>query len=107
MSYGARAAFHNRGTKGHSMKPLTPNRVKTGFIGLGHMGNPIARRLLGHGYQLSVYDMDPVKTQAIAEQGAGVAKNIIELARTCDVLLSSLTNDEVVRSVYSGTDGVF
>jgi 3-hydroxyisobutyrate dehydrogenase len=81
--------------------------VKTGFIGLGHMGNPIARRLLAHGYQLSVYDMDPVKTQAIAEQGAGVAKNIIELARTCDVLLSSLTNDEVVRSVYSGTDGVF
>jgi 3-hydroxyisobutyrate dehydrogenase-like beta-hydroxyacid dehydrogenase len=89
------------------MEPFTPNRVKIGFIGLGHMGNPIARRLLAHGYQLSVYDMDPVKTQAIAEQGAGVAKNIIELARTCDVLLSSLTNDEAVRSVYSGADGAF
>jgi hypothetical protein len=100
-------AFHNRETKGCSMKPLTPNGMKLGFIGLGHMGNPIARRLLAHGYHLSVYDMDPVKTQASAEQGAGVAKNIIELARTCDVLLSSLTNDEVVRSVYSGPEGVF
>jgi 3-hydroxyisobutyrate dehydrogenase-like beta-hydroxyacid dehydrogenase len=88
------------------MKALTPSGIKTGFIGLGHMGSPIARRLLGHGYQLSVFDMDPVKTQALAQQGAGVAKSIIELARTCDVLLSSLTNDEVVRSVYIGPDGI-
>jgi len=89
------------------MKALTPSGIKTGFIGLGHMGSPIARRLLGHGYQLSVFDMDPVKTQALAQQGAGVAKNIIELARTCDLLLSSLTNDEVVRSVYIGPEGIF
>ena len=89
------------------MKALTPSGIKIGFIGLGHMGNPMANRLLTHGYHLSVYDMDPAKTQAIAEQGAGVAKSIRELARTSDVLLSSLTTDEVVRSVYSGPDGVF
>jgi 3-hydroxyisobutyrate dehydrogenase len=89
------------------MKALTPTGLQAGFIGLGHMGNPIASRLLAHGYHLSVYDMDPAKTQAIAEQGARVAKNISELARTSDVLLSSLTTDEVVRSVYSGPDGVF
>jgi 3-hydroxyisobutyrate dehydrogenase-like beta-hydroxyacid dehydrogenase len=89
------------------MKALTPDGIKAGFIGLGHMGNPIAGRLLAHGYHVSVYDTDPVKTQAIAKQGAGVAKNVVELARTCDVLLSSLINDEVVRSVYSGPEGVF
>jgi 3-hydroxyisobutyrate dehydrogenase-like beta-hydroxyacid dehydrogenase len=89
------------------MKALTPSGIKAGFIGLGHMGNPMASRLLAQGYRLSVYDMDPAKTQAIAELGAGVAKNIGELARTSDVLLSSLTTDEVVRSVYSGPDGVF
>jgi 3-hydroxyisobutyrate dehydrogenase-like beta-hydroxyacid dehydrogenase len=105
MSYGTRRLPH-REAKGRSMKALTPSGIKTGFIGLGHMGSPIARRLLGHGYQLSVFDMDPVKTQALAQQGAGVAKSIIELARTCDVLLSSLTNDEVVRSVYIGPDGI-
>ncbi len=89
------------------MKALTSDRTKIGFIGLGHMGNPIARRLVAHGYGVCVYDLDPVKTQAIAQQGASVAKTITELARTSDVLLSSLTDDEVVRSVYSGPDGVF
>ena len=54
------------------MKRLTTNQVKLGFIGLGNMGSRIANRLLNHGYQLSVYDMDPAKTQVIAAQGAAV-----------------------------------
>jgi 3-hydroxyisobutyrate dehydrogenase-like beta-hydroxyacid dehydrogenase len=89
------------------MKSLTANQVKLGFIGLGNMGSRIARRLLDHGYKLSVYDMDPTKAEAIAAQGGVVAKNILELAAASDVLLSSLTNDEAVRSVYTGPDGVF
>src|SRR6202162_4801423 len=89
------------------MKRLTTNQVKLGFIGMGNMGSRIANRLLGHGYQLSVYDMDPAKTQLIAAQGAAVAENIHELARTADVVLSCLTNDEAVRSVYSEPEGIF
>jgi 3-hydroxyisobutyrate dehydrogenase-like beta-hydroxyacid dehydrogenase len=89
------------------MKPLRADQVKLGFIGLGNMGSRIARRLLDHGYQLSAYDMDPAKAKAIAAQGGVVAKNILELARTSDVLLSSLTNDEAVRSVYTGPEGAF
>jgi 3-hydroxyisobutyrate dehydrogenase len=45
--------------------------------------------------------------EGIAQQGAVVAKNILQLARTADVLLSCLTNDEAVRSVYEGPGGVF
>jgi 3-hydroxyisobutyrate dehydrogenase-like beta-hydroxyacid dehydrogenase len=89
------------------MKRLTADQVKLGFIGLGNMGSRIARRLLDHGYQLSAYDRDPTKAEALAAQGGVVAKNILELARTSDVLLSSLTNDEAVRSVYTGPDGAF
>ena len=89
------------------MKRLTTNQVKLGFIGLGNMGSRIANRLLNHGYQLSVYDMDPAKTQVIAAQGAAVAENIRELARTADVVLSCLTNDEAVRSVYTESEGIF
>jgi 3-hydroxyisobutyrate dehydrogenase-like beta-hydroxyacid dehydrogenase len=89
------------------MRPLTADQVKLGFIGLGNMGSRIARRLLDHGYNLSAYDMDPAKAEALAAQGGVVAKNILELARTSDVLLSSLTNDEAVRSVYTGPEGVF
>ena len=81
--------------------------MKLGFIGLGNMGSRIAQRLLDHGYQLSVYDRDLAKAETIAAQGGVVAKNILELARTSDVLLSCLTNDEAVRSVYTGPEGVF
>src|SRR5882672_1895441 len=89
------------------MKRLNVGEVKIGFIGLGNMGSRIALRLLDHGYQLSVYDRDPAKTQALAEHGGVIAKNILELSRTADVVLSSLTNDEAVRSVYAGPEGVF
>ena len=89
------------------MKRLTANQVKLGFLGLGNMGSRIAQRLLDHGYQLAVYDRDSAKAEVIATQGGIVAKNIFELARTADVLLSCLTNDEAVQSVYTGPAGVF
>jgi 3-hydroxyisobutyrate dehydrogenase len=89
------------------MKPLAADQVKAGFIGLGNMGSRIAQRLLDHGYQLSVFDIDAAKSEAVAARGAVVAKNIRELASSADVILSCLTNDEAVRSVYTGPDGVF
>jgi 3-hydroxyisobutyrate dehydrogenase-like beta-hydroxyacid dehydrogenase len=52
------------------MKRLTKDQVKLGFIGLGNMGSRIAQRLLGQGYQLSVYDRNLVKAETIAAQGA-------------------------------------
>lgn len=89
------------------MKPLTADRVQLGFVGLGNMGSRIARRLLDHGYQLAVYDRDITRAEAIAEHGAIVAGNLLELARTSEVILSCLTNDEAVRSVYAGAEGIF
>src|SRR5260370_19607761 len=89
------------------MKRLTTNPVKLGFIGMGNMGSRIAQRLLNHGYELSIYDTDPAKTQVIAAEGAAVAENIRELASTADVVLSCLTNDEAVRSVYTEPEGIF
>lgn len=88
------------------MKTLTTDRVKLGFIGLGNMGSRIAQRLLGHGYKLFVYDKNLPNAETIAAQGGIVAKNIQELASTVDVVLSCLTNDEAVRSVYTGAEGV-
>jgi 3-hydroxyisobutyrate dehydrogenase-like beta-hydroxyacid dehydrogenase len=89
------------------MKPLTANQAKVGFIGLGNMGSRIAQRLLDHGYKLSVYDADLTKAKPFATHGGVVARDIVELARTVDVVLSCLTNDEAVHSVYTGSQGVF
>src|ERR1700693_2328897 len=82
------------GYNGDLMKLLIADQVKLGFIGLGNMGGRIAQRLLDHGYQLEVYDRDASKAEAIAAQGGARAKNVFELARAADVVLSCLTNDE-------------
>ena len=89
------------------MKTLTSDRVRLGFIGLGNMGSRIAQRLLGHNYKLFVYDKNLANAATIATQGGIVAKSIQELASTVDVVLSCLTNDAAVRSVYTEAEGVF
>lgn len=90
-----------------NMKNLTADQVKLGFIGLGNMGSRIAQRLLDHGYPLVAYDMDITKAEVVAGKRGFAAKNILELVRTADVILSCLTNDDAVRNVYAGAQGVF
>jgi 3-hydroxyisobutyrate dehydrogenase-like beta-hydroxyacid dehydrogenase len=88
------------------MNPVNTNSVTLGFIGMGNMGSRIARRLLGHGYALTAYDRNFKKASALTTNGAAIASSIADLARKVDVVLSCLTNDEAVRSVYLGSDGV-
>ena len=71
------------------------------------MGQPIARRLLECGFKLTAYDQDRSKAQRLIRFGGTVAENVAELSSSCDVVLSSLPNDEAVLNVYRGPDGVF
>jgi 3-hydroxyisobutyrate dehydrogenase len=89
------------------MKRLAAQQVKLGFIGLGNMGSRIALRLIARGYELTVFDRDKSKAEALVANGAVTANNIVQLARGADVILSCLTDDEVVQSVYAGPEGVF
>ena len=89
------------------MTLLTADNVKLGFIGLGNMGSRIAQRLVDNGYQVFVYDRNTAKADAIAARGGIVAKDILELAGSADVILSCLTNDEAVQSVLAGPAGIF
>src|ERR1700686_2612933 len=88
------------------MNSITQDRSKLGFIGIGAMGSRIAGRLLKHGFQVTVFDRNAAKANAVIESGGTVARSIAELASGADVVLSSLTNDEAVHIVYSGPQGV-
>jgi 3-hydroxyisobutyrate dehydrogenase-like beta-hydroxyacid dehydrogenase len=87
------------------MRVLDAQRVTLGFIGLGNMGSRIAQRLLAHGYKLVVFDRDRTKAEALVPNGAVPVNDALELARSADVILSCLTNDEAVRSVYADPEG--
>ena len=89
------------------MKPITQENSRLGFVGIGYMGRPIARRLLESGFKLTAYDRDHSKTKELIQYGATVAQSIAELSSSCDVVLSSLPSDEGVLDTYKAPDGVF
>ena len=88
------------------MNPITPEKNKLGFIGIGYMGRPIAQRLLQAGFKVAAYDRDRSKANDLVPLGGTVVESVAELSSTCDVVLSSLPNDEVVLDVYRGPGGV-
>jgi 3-hydroxyisobutyrate dehydrogenase len=85
---------------------LTNENTRLGFIGIGNMGSRIARRLLEHGYQLMAYDRSRATADALAKYGATIADSIAILASEADVILTCLTNDDAVKSVYTDPQGV-
>jgi 3-hydroxyisobutyrate dehydrogenase len=89
------------------MEPITQKNDRLGFIGIGYMGRPIARRLLESGFKLTAYDRDHSKAQELIQYGGNVAQSVSELPSRCNVVLSCLPSDEAVLSIYRGADSVF
>ncbi len=89
------------------MKPITQENARLGFVGIGYMGQPIARRLLESGFKLTAYDRDYSKAEELIQYGGTVAHSVSELSASCSILLSCLPSDEAVLNTYIGQDGVF
>src|SRR5882672_7663436 len=81
-------------------------RSRLGFIGLGHLGSPIARRLVEAGFPMIVYDLNDAKTAEFARLGAEVARDPGKLANDADVVLSCLPDELSVEAVYLGSGDV-
>src|SRR5260221_4674789 len=77
-----------------------------GFIGLGAMGQLMARRLLNSGFRVVAYDHTTHKKAALVLKGAVPAPSVCELAKRSEVVISCLPSDEAVLSVYQGPEGV-
>lgn len=71
------------------------------FLGLGHMGGPMAANLVAAGH--TVRGFDPVATlkDAAAEQGAQVFDSGAQAVAEADVVMTSLPNGAVVKAVYA------
>jgi 3-hydroxyisobutyrate dehydrogenase-like beta-hydroxyacid dehydrogenase len=84
---------------------LTSNS-RLGFIGLGHLGSPIARRLIAAGFPMVVYDRDSERAADLIRLDANVSSHPRTLASEVDVVLSCLPNESSVEDVYMGTGDV-
>lgn len=77
-----------------------------GFIGLGRMGDPMARNLLAAGHRLVVHDVAPDRLQALVTAGGLAGTDAADVAARTSVSLTMLLNDSVLRSVVLGRDGL-
>jgi 3-hydroxyisobutyrate dehydrogenase len=80
--------------------------MKVGFIGLGKMGQGMARNILKSGASLVVYDASPAATRQLTDAGAQGVASVAELARQVDVLFTSLPGPVQVEEVILGPQGV-
>jgi 3-hydroxyisobutyrate dehydrogenase-like beta-hydroxyacid dehydrogenase len=79
--------------------------VKLGYIGLGNMGAPMARRLLYWPGGLIVFDVRAEAMEPFAEAGAAVAATVAEVAQA-DIISVTVLDDAQVRDVIAGENGL-
>jgi 3-hydroxyisobutyrate dehydrogenase-like beta-hydroxyacid dehydrogenase len=72
------------------------------FLGLGIMGNPMAKRLLAAGYPLTVWNRTASRAEPLQAEGADVAASPAEAVRDADVVITMLADPTAVREVIDG-----
>lgn len=77
------------------------------FIGLGHMGSPMARRLLEAGYTVKVYDIVASNVTALVEQSACAAISVADGVRNADVIITMLQTGQQVQDTCLSAGGIF
>ena len=77
-----------------------------GFVGLGHLGQPLALSLRRAGFALVVYDSDATRAKPVIDAGARAAANPRELAAQCDAVFTCLPSPQISESVLTGADGL-
>jgi len=76
--------------------------MRVGFIGLGNMGEPMARNLIRAGHRLTIYNRTRQRAEALGSEGARVADTPADAAADAEVLVTMLSDDRAVRSVLLG-----
>jgi len=80
--------------------------MKVAFVGLGAMGQPMARNVAKKGYALSVFNRTQEKVLPLKEAGAALGASPKEAAKGADVVILMLTGPEAVDQVLDGPHGV-
>jgi 3-hydroxyisobutyrate dehydrogenase len=86
--------------------------MQVGFIGLGIMGQPMARNLLRAGFPLVVATRTPGKATSFAAENAALgrvqaAETPAQVAAACDLIITMVTDTPDVVAVAYGDDGIF
>lgn len=73
--------------------------MKLGFVGIGHMGEPMAANLLRAAIPLTVWNRTPGKCGELAERGASIAPSLAELFAQCSAVMLMLFDSAAIDAV--------
>jgi len=82
-----------------------PAVPRVGYLGLGNMGGPLARRLQ-QSVPLQVHDLSETAVERLRALGAKPRRNAADLARDCDTILLCLPTTAHVQQAIFGPDGI-
>jgi 3-hydroxyisobutyrate dehydrogenase-like beta-hydroxyacid dehydrogenase len=81
-------------------------KASIGYVGIGLMGLPMAKRLLTLGYSVRAYDIAPQALAAARAAGATAAASAADAARGSELVLLNLPTPEAVDAAVFGDNGV-
>ncbi|MET1086427.1 MAG: 3-hydroxyisobutyrate dehydrogenase [Arthrobacter sp.] len=82
-----------------------PENYTVAFLGLGHMGGPMAVNLVKAGYSVAGFDVVPAALDAARAHGVPVAASAAEAATGADVVLTMFPSGQHVLDAYLGNGG--
>jgi 3-hydroxyisobutyrate dehydrogenase-like beta-hydroxyacid dehydrogenase len=80
--------------------------MRIGFLGLGNMGTPMARRLLAAGHELSVWNRSEARSEPLIREGAIAAATPAEAELGADAVITMLFDDAANEEVLFGANGL-
>jgi 3-hydroxyisobutyrate dehydrogenase-like beta-hydroxyacid dehydrogenase len=86
---------------------MPQNAIKTvGVIGLGKMGQPIARHLAAKGFRVHGYDIDAAAVERAGADGVVIAPSPAAAAKTCDLVIVVTAFETQVEDALFGSEGI-
>src|SRR4051794_22967493 len=82
------------------------NMARIGFLGLGDMGTPMARRLLRAGHDMAVWNRSPERSLTLVQEGATLAPSPAKAATGSDFVITMLSTPEALEQVLFGSGGL-
>ena len=80
--------------------------MRVGFIGLGNIGEPMARQIAAAGFDLTVHDRRREAADSLVERGAAWSDSPRRLAERSDVVCTCLPGPAEMESVVLGENGI-